>query len=97
VNFNLWQDGTKDHAFLGFLPLFTGNYSDFDAGWYKNVGKTICVTLFINIFTPHASKILIFLLKLLMRFCDRGCNKHLRKEKNLNDINDIDVHTKKIL
>jgi hypothetical protein len=35
------------------FPVFAGRYSDFTVDWYKNVGATISLTMFINIFTPH--------------------------------------------
>lgn len=60
--------------FLGFLPIFNGAYEDFNSGWYENVGKTICLTMCINIVSPHISKLTIPLITLLFRFIDRGCS-----------------------
>lgn len=62
VNFEFLEDD-----FLGFIPIFNGEYPDFTAKWYAKVGKTLCMTLFINIFSPHASKLTLPLLKLIFR------------------------------
>ena len=51
--------GFLDGDFLGFLPIFNGKYTDFSADWYGNVGKTLCLTLLINIFSPHNTTRLI--------------------------------------
>ena len=68
VNINLFEGGL-----LGF-PVFAGDYDDLNADWYAQVGKTIAFTLFLNIFTPHASKLFWPLLKILKRCLDRGCS-----------------------
>jgi len=68
------------------LPIFNGDYVDFDSGWYENVGKTICLTMVINIFSPHASKLVWPLIVLLKRCLDRGCSrKLLTGEMDTND------------
>jgi len=43
-----------------FFPIFAGRFSDFTVDWYKNVGATISLTMFINIFTPHIGGIVAF-------------------------------------
>lgn len=63
--------------FLGFLPLFNGEYIDFNSGWYENVGKTICLTMVMNIFSPHISKLIMPLIAVLKRFLDRGCTSSM--------------------
>jgi len=44
-----------------FFPIFAGRFSDFTVEWYKNVGATISLTMFINIFTPHIGGIVAYL------------------------------------
>lgn len=67
VNFDFLEGN-----FLGFIPIFNGKYHDFTAGWYKNVGKTLTLTLFINIFSPHVSYLFMPLIKIFMRYYDRS-------------------------
>jgi hypothetical protein len=69
-----------DAPLLGFIPIFNGDYRDFSIHWYGQVGKTLCLTLMINIFTPHGSKLAKPLLKLGMRFYDRDFSNDLSKE-----------------
>ena len=71
VNFDFFKD-SEEAGFLG-LPIFAGSYSSFSAEWYNNIGKTLTLTLLINIFSPHVSKLLIPVLKLGFRCLDRGC------------------------
>ena len=85
--------GFLDGDFLGFLPIFNGKYTDFSADWYGNVGKTLCLTLLINIFSPHASKLLLPLVKLLRRCCDRGCKLKLQED----DDDDAALNTKQVM
>jgi len=49
-------------GFLSFLPIFNGEYLDFNSGWYENVGKTICLTMVINISLPIFPNLLCHLL-----------------------------------
>jgi len=44
-----------------FFPIFAGRFQDFTVDWYKNVGATISLTMFINIFTPHIGGIVAYL------------------------------------
>ena len=59
VNFNFQSqendDGSRGLWLLGFLPILRGQYTDFSARWYANVGTVLCVTLTINILSPHGS------------------------------------------
>lgn len=50
------------------------------------------MTLSINIFSPHASKLLVGLLSACKRCNDRGCCKGIKK--NPRDLNDQAVNTK---
>lgn len=92
VNFN-FTDGDK--LFLGFIPIFNGAYSDFTAAWYAKVGKTLCFTLLVGIFSPYGSKLAFPMLKLFFRCMDRGCSCRLKK--NPDDENDPECNTKKTL
>jgi hypothetical protein len=87
VNFD-----SLDGPFLGFIPILNGEYKDFTAQWYEQVGKTLCLTLFINIFSPHASKIMMPFMKLLFRCLDRGCSSGLKGDKGEDS-----VKTKKLI
>lgn len=97
INFDFTEtdeDGTKK-LFLGFLPIFNGQFKDFNSEWYSQVGKTLTLTLLLNIFTPHISKLTIPFLKVFKRCCDRGCSKTIWKNKSNEQ--DIDVNTKLVL
>ena len=76
-----------DNYFLGFIPIFNGKYPDFTVDWYKNVGKTLTLTLFIGIFSPYGSKAAFPMLKLFMRCLDRGCKSSVRKAENSDEVN----------
>jgi hypothetical protein len=84
VNFDFIQG---DGMFLGFIPIFNGAYPDFTVSWYAKVGKTLCMTLLIAIFSPYASKMAFPVLKLFNRMMDRGCCKPLKKEGEEDAIN----------
>jgi hypothetical protein len=72
VNFDLLENN-----FLGFIPILNGEYADFSVQWYSRIGKTLCMTMLIGIFSPHASKLTLPLLNLYFRCSDRGgcCKK----------------------
>lgn len=89
VNFNFIGE---EELFLGFLPVFNGTFKDFTVGWYGQVGKTLCLTLLINIFSPHASKLAFPVLKLFKRCMDRGCGCNVKKDPQYDQ--DHDVNTK---
>lgn len=91
VNIDLTPD---DSNFLGFIPIFNGDYEDFTVQWYDQVGKTICTTLLINIFSPHGSKLMFPALKVFKRILDRGCCRSIKKEE---DQDGVDVNTKQLL
>jgi len=82
-----------DNDLFGFIPILNGTYPGFTSHWYAQVGKTICTTLLINIFSPHASKLAIPILKLFSRCLDRGCRCWLQNKEGKNH----DVHTGKML
>ena len=50
--------GLKENISLAeVVPVLAGDYTDFSALWYYNVGATLCVTLSMNIFSPHLGKV----------------------------------------
>jgi hypothetical protein len=59
--------------------------------WYIKVGQRILLTLFLNIFSPHASKLALALLKGMRRCLDRRCRcrpeKANRSQDDLHDVN----------
>jgi len=61
-----------DKPLFGLIPILNGDYKDFTCDWYVIIGKTLCLTLMMNIFTPHISKLAIPVLRLLSRWKDRG-------------------------
>lgn len=64
-----------------FFPIFAGRFEDFTVEWYKNVGATISLTMFINVFTPHIGGIVALIKNYLMQCKDRGCSKDVRRTK----------------
>lgn len=97
INFDFTEtneDGSKK-LFWGFLPIFNGSFKDFNSEWFSQVGKTLTLTLLINIFTPHISKLTMPFLKIFKRLIDRGCSREVWKKKKNDD--DIDVNTKLVL
>jgi hypothetical protein len=64
-----------------FFPIFAGRFDDFSVEWYKNVGATISLTMFINIFTPHIGGIIALIKDSLFRWIDRGFSSDMRKTK----------------
>jgi hypothetical protein len=70
INFKI--ESMKDFYFLGFIGIFQGKFDDFSADWYEKIGSIMCVTLAINIFSPHFSKLALPILKLLLRWYDTG-------------------------
>ena len=44
---------------INVIQLLNGIYTDFNPLWYKNIGGTLSLTIFINTITPHISKLLI--------------------------------------
>jgi hypothetical protein len=89
VNFNFTKG---DKYFLGFIPIFNGEYDDFTVSWYAKVGKTLCMTLLVGIFSPYGSKLAFPTLKLCFRCLDRGFGNRLRESEDSDNCN-----TKKIL
>lgn len=101
VNFKVQKQNTDDGGrglwLLGFLPILRGQYSDFDARWYANVGTVLCITLTINILSPHGSLLFQPLRNLLERCWDRDCSCTVKKKARKGSKSDDDVNTKKEL
>lgn len=74
------------------LPILAGSYSDFSVQWYFNVGASICLTLSLNIVTPHVSYFLQPFLSCLSRCCDRGCSSNIKLKPM--ELQDDGVNTK---
>jgi len=53
--------------------ILNGNYKDFSLNWYQNVGSSLCITMAINIITPHLSILLEPFKACISRCRDRGC------------------------
>lgn len=66
-----------------FFPVFAGRFDDFTVQWYQNVGATLSLTMFINIFTPHIGGMIAMFNNYLKRLIDRGCSKDMRKTKQV--------------
>jgi len=66
VNFDLSVPILNDGGIL------KGDYKDFSARWYENIGANICYTLLIMVFTPQISKLFVDPAKFAFkRFYDR--------------------------
>jgi hypothetical protein len=61
-----------------------GTYEDFNVLWYNKIGSAICVTMFLNIFTPHLSNILMLMYIKFARWKDR-CT--IKKHSVINNKN----------
>ena len=101
VNFNLQnqyaEDGGKGLWLLGFMPILRGQYVDFSVGWYNNVGTVLCITLLINILSPHGSLLFQPTLNLMARCWDRDCGCTIRKKGKKSKKKEDGVNTKKEL
>ena len=62
-------------------PIFTGDFSDLDPGWYSVVGVTILFTMIINTILPHFTIILGLMITYLLRCFDSGCSCGRRTSK----------------
>jgi len=65
-------EGFENYYFLGLIPLLQGKYDEFSADWYRKIGSTLGLTLTLNIFSPHFSKLAVPIFKFILRFYDRG-------------------------
>lgn len=67
------------------FPILTGNFDDFTAGWFIDVGTTIMFVMIISIFTPHLMTIFFKLLRCCRILYDSGCNNSSTKLKSKQD------------
>ena len=44
-------------TFLDGFPVLDGEYTEFSADWYKNIGAALCFTLLVNTASPQVSKL----------------------------------------
>lgn len=65
------------------FPIFAGKYDDFSVEWYKNVGATLSLTMFINVFTPHIGGFVAVIKNGLSRCRDRGCSRDIKRTKQV--------------
>lgn len=58
---------------MGFIPLLTGKYINFNSFWFYNVGSTISILIFLNSFIPYLLEYLKFFIMLFIRnVCCKG-------------------------
>ncbi|GMF10554.1 unnamed protein product [Phytophthora lilii] len=57
---------------LGSLQVLNGEYSDFSADWYNDVGVALMLTMIINSFSTHAYLLANYVMLKARRFVDRG-------------------------
>lgn len=51
--------------------FINGTYQDFNVLWYGDIGAAITLTMFLNVFMPHVSNILLMVYRLCIRWRDR--------------------------
>lgn len=94
VNFRV--EDMRELRLYGQRLVLEGDYRDFSTQWYFNIGATLCMTLFLNIFTPHVVKLLMPCKVCCSRCCDRGCCRCELKKKPHDASND-EVNTELII
>ncbi|KAF4040526.1 Calcium-activated chloride channel [Phytophthora infestans] len=57
---------------LGVLNLLDGEYSDFSANWYNDVGVALMLTMILNSFSTHVYLLANYFILKAWRFIDRG-------------------------
>ncbi|ETO72246.1 hypothetical protein F444_11601 [Phytophthora nicotianae P1976] len=57
---------------LGILEILNGEYSDFSADWYNDVGVTLMLTMILNSFSTHLYLLANYIMLKARRFIDRG-------------------------
>lgn len=78
-----------DNPLISWLQA--GYYTDFTVRWYKDVGRIITNTMTNIIFWPILEFILLYFLRFLARFYDRGCScrNNSTKKKSIQDYVEI--------
>ena len=64
---------------LGFIPLFTGKFINFNSYWFYNVSSTITVLILLNCIIPYLLEYLKFLFMIFIRNC---CCKGILNKNN---------------
>ena len=65
------------------MPVFAGKYYEFSVDWYRVIGSTICVTMAVNIISPHLANGSYLLYRSFSACLDRGCSCDRRKTRKL--------------
>uniref|UniRef100_H3GHA1 CSC1/OSCA1-like cytosolic domain-containing protein n=1 Tax=Phytophthora ramorum TaxID=164328 RepID=H3GHA1_PHYRM len=73
---------------IGALQVLNGEYSDFSAEWYNDVGVALMLTMIINSFSMHAYLLVQYIVLKARRFIDRGYsfNHSLTKQDTQRDL-----------
>ncbi|KAG7402115.1 hypothetical protein PHYBOEH_005678 [Phytophthora boehmeriae] len=67
------KTGTSSGGFsLGSLNMLNGEYSDFSADWYNDVGVALMLTIIINSLSTHVYLLVNYISLKARRFVDRG-------------------------
>ena len=83
VNFNIYDEGSEKAKFFEEIPVLSGDFKDFTVEWYFRIGATLCITLAINIFSPHFTKLLFSLYYSCRRWKDRGYRFRIKRADDL--------------
>ena len=86
---NLKMDYMDDSPY----PILKGDYKKFSSEWYRLVGSTITLTLFLMTLMPHFANITMQVLFCSKRCWDRKCGWSLRKTRKLIQQDYEDVNT----
>jgi hypothetical protein len=82
------------------MPILGGDFKDFSVEWYRQVGAVVCVTMAINVVSPHVKYVGLPMITFCRRACDRNCSRSLKREKSsmektdAGDLQDFSVNTK---
>lgn len=73
ISFDQWGITTK---LMGNLIVQQDPYGDYTPDWYMNIGRQICVFIFLSAFLKNVADVCKFILIELKRFKDRNfkCN-----------------------
>jgi len=94
IHDNFTNDSGEKVLLFGFVPVLSGRFTDFTAGWYSNVGSILCMTMMINILSPHGSLLFDPFVECMRRCWDRSCKCKIKKKK---DKGNDEVNTKQEL
>lgn len=84
INLNLdWITNYGIGKFESPSYFLQGDYDDFSAGWYMNVGTKIIMTMIIELPIPHFWPMTMLTYFKCARAWDRSCTKDRRKSKKI--------------